>query len=46
MDKTNKEMIKVNGKLKKFLNSTSYCCLYLFIALEIVSLVLIFLFVN
>lgn len=46
MDKTNKDMVKVNGKLKKFLNSSSYCCLYLFIGLEIVSLVLIILFVH
>ncbi|CAK88055.1 unnamed protein product (macronuclear) [Paramecium tetraurelia] len=45
MDKTNKEMINVNGKLKKFLNSSSYCCLYLFIALELVGLVMIILFV-
>ncbi|CAD8141966.1 unnamed protein product [Paramecium pentaurelia] len=45
MDKTTKDMINVNGKLKKFLNSSSYCCLYLFIALEVVSLILIILFV-
>ncbi|CAD8144827.1 unnamed protein product [Paramecium octaurelia] len=45
MDKTNREMVNVNGKLKKFLNSSSYCCLYLFITLEVVGLIMIILFV-
>ncbi|CAD8137515.1 unnamed protein product [Paramecium octaurelia] len=44
MDKTNKEMINVNGKLKKVLNSSSYCCLHLFIAFELVGLIMIILF--
>ncbi len=41
IDKTQARMMKVDNKLKKLIASSSQCCLWLIIILEIVALVLV-----